>query len=110
MFVCFLKEEDELIREWQPEPLIPPVDPNHHSLRPREVSSMYGKRIVVNQNECLNLATHNYLGFVENQECLEAAVGAVKKYGVGSCGPRGFFGTVGMNVIILCLFFRFILF
>ncbi len=59
------------------------------------MSSIYGKRITVNGKSCLNLATHNYLGFVENEECLEAAVAAVKKYGVGSCGPRGFFGTVG---------------
>lgn len=89
-----------MIDEWHPEPLVPVVDPYHHSLRPRQVSSNYGKRITVDQNECLNLATHNYLGFVENEECLEAAVSAVKKYGVGACGPRGFFGTVGMFVFL----------
>ena len=86
-----------MIEEWQPEALTPSVDPYHHSLRPRQVSSMYGKKMTINEKECLNLATHNYLGFVENEENLQAAVDAVKKYGVGSCGPRGFFGTVGMR-------------
>ena len=25
----------------------------------------------------------------------DAAVASVQKYGVGSCGPRGFYGTIG---------------
>ncbi|OTF76145.1 Aspartate aminotransferase-like protein, partial [Euroglyphus maynei] len=48
--------------------------------------------------KCLNLATHNYLGLAEDRDCIDEAVKAVKKYGVGSCGPRGFFGTVGMII------------
>lgn len=56
---------------------------------------MYGKYLIVNDKKCLNLATHNYLGLAEDRDCIDEAVKAVKKYGVGSCGPRGFFGTVG---------------
>lgn len=62
------------------------------------MSSIYGKRITVNKVDCLNFATHNYLGLVENQECLDSALSAVGKYGVGSCGPRGFFGTVDVHL------------
>jgi serine palmitoyltransferase len=49
----------------------------------------------VNGRDCLNLATHNYLGLVDNKEMEDMAVECIKKYGVGSCGPRGFYGIVG---------------
>ena len=41
------------------------------------------------------MATHNYLGFAGNVEIEKAAIETIRKYGVGSCGPRGFYGTVG---------------
>ena len=44
---------------------------------------------------CLNLATHNYLGFAGNETIEAAAVECIKKFGVGSCGPRAFYGTAG---------------
>lgn len=56
-----------------------------------------GQHITVNDVKCLNLATHNYLGLVNNEVIEDKAVAAVQKYGIGSCGPRGFFGTVGKN-------------
>ncbi len=92
------QEKDQLIEDWTPEPLTPPLDPYHHALRPRQVTSIYGKRITVDKVACLNFATHNYLGFVEDQECLNAATSALETYGVGSCGPRGFFGTVDVHL------------
>ena len=88
---------NKLIERWQPEPLIhESIDTYHHSLRPRIVSSSFGHRITLDGHECLNLATHNYLSLVQNQQCLNAAIDAVDKYGVGSCGPRAFFGTSGL--------------
>jgi serine palmitoyltransferase len=93
-----------LINEWTPEPLVPNTPSDHYALNPRIVTSKLGKRIVVEGKECLNLATHNYLGFVENQNCIDAAIKGLRKYGVGSCGPRGFYGTVGeMSFIQLFL-------
>ena len=44
------------------------------------------------------MATHNYLGFAGNVEIEKAAVETIRKYGVGSCGPRGFYGTVGKHL------------
>lgn len=35
-----------------------------------------------------------------------AALASLKKYGVGTCGPRGFYGTFGMFSVI---FFRLLL-
>lgn len=31
----------------------------------------------------------------------EAAIKSLRKYGVGSCGPRGFYGTIGKRIINL---------
>lgn len=93
--------EDEIkkkLLEWQPEPLITNSQPNHSSLNPRCVTSRAGKSIVVNGKHCLNLGTHNYLGLTESNEIETKAIAAVKKYGVGSCGPRGFYGTVDVHL------------
>lgn len=54
-----------------------------------------GKIVCVDNKMCLNAATHNYLGLLEHPDLEEAAIRCLKKYGVGSCGPRGFYGTVG---------------
>jgi serine palmitoyltransferase len=54
-----------------------------------------GKYIETNGKRCLNLATHNYLGMVENPEVEKSALECLTHYGVGSCGPRGFYGTTG---------------
>ncbi|KAF7392579.1 hypothetical protein HZH66_008412 [Vespula vulgaris] len=93
--------EDELekkLSEWKPEPLTPEIDPNHPSLHPLKVSTKVGKRILVDNKDCLNLGTHNYLGLTENKEINEIATETIKKYGVGSCGPRGFYGTVDVHL------------
>ena len=51
--------------------------------------------MVVNGRKCLNMSTHNYLGLNEEPSVEEAALKCLEKYGVGSCGPRGFYGTAG---------------
>ncbi len=55
-----------------------------------------GKHLVIDGKECLNFASHNYLGFAGNERIEEAAIECVKKFGVGSCGPRAFYGTAGI--------------
>ncbi|XP_076752571.1 serine palmitoyltransferase subunit I [Xylocopa sonorina] len=91
-------EVERKLRDWNPEPLINNPQTNHPSLNPRYVTSRAGKRIVVNGKDCLNLGTHNYLGLVENNELEKNAIAAIRKYGVGSCGPRGFYGTVDVHL------------
>ncbi|KAI4502713.1 hypothetical protein M0802_001757 [Mischocyttarus mexicanus] len=93
--------EDEIIKklaEWRPEPLVPEVDPNHPALNPLKVNSRIGKKILINGQECLNLGSHNYLGLTENKKIEEVAVATVRKYGIGSCGPRGFYGTIDVHL------------
>lgn len=91
------EEEDDRIAAWVPEPLVPVVDPSHFALNPRVVSN-YGHEIVIDGRPCLDLATHDYLGLARRPECIEAAIEATRQFGVGSCGPRGFFGTVNVHV------------
>lgn len=92
------KEKDELIAEWTPEPLVPDTPADHHALHPRVITSKVGKNMVVDGRSCLNLASHNYLSLTEESQAQEASLAGLHKYGVGSCGPRGFFGTVDIHL------------
>ncbi|KZS20238.1 serine palmitoyltransferase 1 [Daphnia magna] len=92
------KEQEELITDWQPEPLVPDTNEDHPALDPFVVEGKVGKYVCVNGRDCLNLATHNYLGLVEDKNMEDSAVECIKKYGVGSCGPRGFYGTVDVHL------------
>lgn len=83
------KEKQELIDEWQPEPLVPAVDQNHPALNTRVLDGIVGKTIEIDGKKSLNFATFNFLNFVGNQRIADKAIQAVQKYGVGSCGPRG---------------------
>jgi serine palmitoyltransferase len=44
------------------------------------------------------MATYNFLDFVGDKAVEEAAIASVRKYGVGSCGPRGFYGTIDCHL------------
>lgn len=92
------EEEDEMVKNFSPEPLVADVPEDHPSLSPRIVHGRVGKRINVDGVDCLNLATHNYLGLLEDKEIEEASIRSLRKYGVGSCGPRGFYGTVDVHL------------
>lgn len=94
------EQEDDIIASYEPEPLVPDTDPNHPLLRTRLVESKVGKRVVVDGHDCLNMATHNYLGLLEDEHILEDACNSLRKYGVGSCGPRGFYGTMDVHLVL----------
>ncbi|EEB13768.1 serine palmitoyltransferase, putative [Pediculus humanus corporis] len=91
-------EEEEIIRNFQPEDLIPNEFEKTNLLNQKVVSSLAGKNISVNGFSCLNLATHNYLSLLENSKIQSHATQSINKYGVGSCGPRGFYGTVDVHL------------
>ena len=48
--------------------------------------------------ECVNAASLNFLGMAENKRIEKVALDSISKYGVGSCGPRGFYGTVDVHL------------
>jgi serine palmitoyltransferase len=43
----------------------------------------------------LNLASFNFTGLAGNETIKERAIETLRKYGLGSCGPPGFYGTIG---------------
>lgn len=92
------EEEEQLVRDYSPEPLVEDVPADHPSLSSRIVQGRVGKRITVDGVDCLNMATHNYLGLLEDKAIEEASIRSLRKYGVGSCGPRGFYGTVDVHL------------
>ncbi|KAE8657245.1 hypothetical protein F3Y22_tig00116996pilonHSYRG00273 [Hibiscus syriacus] len=52
----------------------------------------------VNGKEVVNFASANYLGFVGHEKLLDSCTFALEKYVVGSCGPRGFYGTIDVHL------------
>lgn len=46
----------------------------------------------------LNLGSYDFLNQGENQSAKKAAEQTLLKYGVGSCGPRGFYGTIDLHL------------
>ncbi|CAM4730794.1 hypothetical protein PO909_022181 [Leuciscus waleckii] len=92
------KEKEELIEEWQPEPLVPPVSKDHPSLHYDVVTGPPSHKIIVNGKECVNFASFNFLGLLDNERVKLKALTSLKKYGVGTCGPRGFYGTFDVHL------------
>ena len=88
------EEENRILSQWKPEPLVPEVDYNDAALHVPLVEGKPGKEITVDGFKCLNFATHNYLGFVGRRDIEEEAVKCIQKFGVGSCGPRAFYGKL----------------
>lgn len=46
----------------------------------------------------LNLGSYDFLNQAENKETKKSAEKTLLKYGVGSCGPRGFYGTIDLHL------------
>lgn len=91
-------EEEKALAQWKPDPLVSDIPADHPSLFPRIVNGRIGKRINVDGVDCLNMGTHNYLGLLADEKIELDAIKSLKKYGVGSCGPRGFYGTVDVHL------------
>lgn len=94
------QEIDELVDEWAPESLATP-------LSEREQAELSFSHVVVGQSgakpklastgkNVLNLTCLNFTNLAGNEVIKDKAIEALRKYGVGSCGPPGFYGTTGM--------------
>lgn len=44
------------------------------------------------------MAIPDWVGFVEDDKMKEVAIDTLKEYGVGTCGPSGFYGTIGESL------------
>ncbi|KAI9452054.1 pyridoxal phosphate-dependent transferase [Lactarius psammicola] len=89
--------------EWTPEPLGAPLIPKEQvdlasvpvvsgANGPRPKLANTGKQVP-------NLASSNFTSLAGNETINERAIETLRKYGVGSCGPPGFYGTIGVSVL-----------
>ncbi len=104
-----LQEEEELIREWKPEPLVPALPERlkkaHRSI---QVESTMDAHVLANGGrDVINFGSFNFLNIASCPEIKEACEATIRKYGVGSCGPRGFYGTIGAYVLMCAWHNRF---
>ena len=63
----------------------------------RTIGSAQGAWIVVNGKKVLNMCSNNYLGFANNEQLKEAAIEAVKSYGVGPGAVRTIAGNTTLH-------------
>jgi serine palmitoyltransferase len=67
-----------------------------HAMRGRTMDVASGDETTT--RTVLNFATHDFLGMADNGAVKEASRQALAKYGCGSCGPRGFYGTIDVHL------------
>ncbi|KAL9551527.1 hypothetical protein MBANPS3_004224 [Mucor bainieri] len=96
------KEIDDLVEEWHPEPLVPSLS-KYDKLNMEKTPIIMGAQSVKPKvagftKPLMNLATTNYLNLVASEQIREKAITTLKNYGVGSCGPPGFYGTIDVHM------------
>ncbi|KAI9905197.1 hypothetical protein PsorP6_014332 [Peronosclerospora sorghi] len=98
------REIDELCDEWTPEPIIPStVSTDATEFKPCGIVEATPDTHIKLQGfvePLLNLATFDFLGLGSRPELKEVAIKTLTKYGCGSCGPRGFYGTIDTHEIL----------
>lgn len=90
------EEEDELINEWTPKPLV-----NPYKKIPSRDLVLDGKAIThckINGEDYLNLLSTGVLGLQAHPDVIEVSGLTARKYGVGSCGPRAFYGSLQPHI------------
>jgi hypothetical protein len=97
------EETDELLREWKQRGRAPLATPalasETHSLTVQSVDGPYITLTNAHRTiRALNLATHDFLGLAADADTKGAATQALTHYGCGSCGPRGFYGTIDAHL------------
>lgn len=99
-----MREVLALCDEWEPRPLIDEPDAGAAAGDEIVLESAAGPYVAARiagegaARTMLNLAGFDFLGLSMREELREAAVATLDKYGCGSCGPRGFYGTIDTHV------------
>ncbi len=101
-------EVDDLVEDWVPESLVEPVhEEEKWKLEKTPVvegqvgshitliqgPSISNNNTTIRRENVLNLASTDFLDFSSNPIIKKEAVEIVRRYGVGSCGPAGFYGN-----------------
>jgi len=95
-------EVEENIKDWEPEPLVPAPSARDKAMRDRQavVVKVDGNYVTLDSSsrKLLNLTTFDFLGMSQLKEVKDASKAALDHYGCGSCGPRGFYGTIDKHL------------
>ena len=92
------EEEEELLRSWKAEPLAAPL-PATTALRHTPVIQAYShQHLTIGGRSFLSFASFNFLGLSSLPGIKAACRQTIEKYGVGSCGPRGFYGSFDVHL------------
>lgn len=99
MLFTSAQEIDELVDEWTPDSLAQPLS----EWEQRDLNSVPivtgpigpKPKLLSNGKSVINLASFNFPGLAGNDRIKEKAIETLRKYGLGSCGPPGFYGTIG---------------
>ncbi|RQM08338.1 hypothetical protein DH86_00003818, partial [Scytalidium sp. 3C] len=96
-------EIDNLVDEWQPEPLVArqtPFEEAEQEKLPVIVGATGPKVKLSNGRTVTNLASYNFYNFVGSDQVKEKAIQTLRTYGVGPCGPPQFYGTQDVHMKI----------
>uniref|UniRef100_A0A7S0EXR7 serine C-palmitoyltransferase n=1 Tax=Hanusia phi TaxID=3032 RepID=A0A7S0EXR7_9CRYP len=93
------EEVDALCEQWTPDPLVTKeASASVVKRSERVVSSHQGCRVVINGKETINFASFDFLNMLNEASIKDECEQTIRKYGVGSCGPRGFYGTIDVHL------------
>jgi serine palmitoyltransferase len=98
------REIAALCAEWEPEPLAPPVPPAAAAWLAAEAAEAAPTTAVSAPSKAgapapaLDFSAFDFLGLRSDSAPRAAARAAIARYGVGSCGPRGFYGTIDVHL------------
>jgi serine palmitoyltransferase len=89
---------DKLVDEWTPELLGPPLTPEDQAdlaSFPRGFWCKWSQTQTRQHGKAvLNLASYDLTGLAGNETIKVRAIETLRKYGVGSCGTPGFYGSL----------------
>ncbi|KAJ3206479.1 serine palmitoyltransferase component [Dinochytrium kinnereticum] len=105
------KEIQELCDDWEPEPLVPPLTEFQRAELEKlpVITGPAGPKVkLADGKERINLASFNFIGAMNKDAIKDKAVDALRKYGVGSCGPPGFYGTIDVHMELEAALARYV--
>ncbi|KAJ4423247.1 serine palmitoyltransferase component [Gnomoniopsis sp. IMI 355080] len=94
-------EIEELVEDWQPEPLVAkqtPLEEMELERLPVIAGPTGPKSKLVNGRTVINLASYNIYNLNSNEQIKEKAITTLRTYGVGPCGPPNFYGTQDVHM------------
>lgn len=83
---------------WTPEPLVQPSPPGREEPEATYQLALQTALTVAKGQPPLELRTTDFLRMTSAEATRAAAEAALRKYGCGTCGPRGFYGTLDVHL------------